>query len=46
MSFEPGGNAGFGQDQLPDVVLGPPMGKGTSRGSLDVLSLGVGAVKS
>jgi hypothetical protein len=42
VSFEPGGNAGFGQDQLPDVVLGPPMGKGTSRGSLDVLSLGVG----
>jgi hypothetical protein len=34
--FEPGENAGFGADDLPDVVLGPP------GGALDVLSLGVG----
>ena len=39
VSFEPGDNAGFGQDQLPDVVLGSPEGGGES-GSLDVLSLG------
>lgn len=39
-SFTPGEGAGFGQDALPDVVLGPPSGKGTRSGSLDVLSLG------
>ena len=42
VSFEPGPGAGFGQDKLPGVVLGPPRGKGTMAGSLDVLSLGVG----
>ena len=36
-----GDNAGFGQDRLPGVVLGPPQGKGTDAGGLDVLSLGV-----
>jgi hypothetical protein len=41
-SFTAGDHAGFGQASLPDIVLGPPMGKGTSAGSLDVLSLGVG----
>ena len=42
VSFEPGADAGFGQDELPGVVLGPP-GKGSElSGSLDVLSLGVG----
>lgn len=41
-SFEPGTAAGFGADKLPDVVLGPPSGKGTTAGSLDVLSLGAG----
>jgi hypothetical protein len=40
--FEPGDHAGYGEDSLPDVVLGPPVGKGTGRGGLDVLSLGVG----
>jgi len=40
VSFEPGDGAGFGQDRLPDVVLGPPYGKGPGAGSLDVLSLG------
>jgi len=34
--FEAGANAGFGADDFPEVVLGPP------GGSLDVLSLGVG----
>ncbi len=44
ISFEPGPGAGFGEVLLPGVVLGPPEGKGTSAGSLDVLSLGVGGV--
>src|SRR5262245_61089406 len=34
-SFSPGEGAGFNQDLLPDVVLGPPQGKGTGQGSLD-----------
>jgi hypothetical protein len=42
VSFHEGTSAGFGRSRLPDVVLGPPRGKGTSAGSLDVLSLGVG----
>ncbi|MFH1874575.1 MAG: hypothetical protein ABH859_05245 [Pseudomonadota bacterium] len=33
-SFDPGDGAGFGGDEFPDVVLGPPMG------TMDVLSLG------
>ena len=40
--FTPGPGAGYGQDDLPAVVLGPPSGKGTSVGATDVLSLGVG----
>lgn len=40
ISFTPGDFAGFGQDQYPDVVLGPPEGKGPNSGSLHVLSLG------
>jgi hypothetical protein len=40
--FEPGPEAGFGEDKLPNVVLGPPKGKGLEAGSLDVLSLGMG----
>jgi hypothetical protein len=42
VDFEPGDGAGYGQDELPEVVLGPPVGRGPSMGSLDVLSLGVG----
>ena len=42
VSFEPGDFAGYGQDRLPDVVLGSPDGKGPDQGSLDVLSLGHG----
>jgi hypothetical protein len=40
VSFAPGLNAGYGQSQLPCVVLGPPIGGGAASGSLDVLSLG------
>ena len=40
VSFTPGACAGFGQDELPGVVLGPPHGAGANAGSLDVLSLG------
>lgn len=42
VSFTPGKNGGFGADQMPDVVLGPPKGGGTGMGSTDVVSLGVG----
>ncbi|MBX7097978.1 MAG: cell surface protein [Myxococcaceae bacterium] len=44
VSFTPGPGAGFGQDRLPGVVLGPPDGAGDGMGSLDVLSLGQGGV--
>lgn len=40
--FEPGPGAGFGEDALPCVVLGPPVGGGETQQGLDVLSLGVG----
>ncbi|MCB9777661.1 MAG: cell surface protein [Alphaproteobacteria bacterium] len=38
MSFSPGEGAGFGEEGLPDIVLGGPEGR--PGGSLDVLSLG------
>lgn len=41
-SFEPGTGAGYNQDKMPGIVLGPPAGKGASSGSLDVVSLGAG----
>jgi len=41
-SFSPGDGAGFGQDKLPEVVLGPPRGAGDLSGGTDVLSLGMG----
>ena len=41
-AFEPGTDAGYGQNRLPGVVLGPPLGRGTAAGSVDVLSLGLG----
>ncbi|RMF24428.1 MAG: carboxypeptidase regulatory-like domain-containing protein [Deltaproteobacteria bacterium] len=41
-SFTPGAGAGFGQDGLPGIVLGPPEGGGLTQGSTDVLSLGDG----
>lgn len=37
-----GEGATYGQDKLPNVVLGPPHGGGDYNGSLDVLSLGAG----
>ncbi len=40
VSFEPGTDATFGQDRMPGVVLGPPVGAGDQRGSTDVVSLG------
>ncbi|MBM74709.1 MAG: cell surface protein [Proteobacteria bacterium] len=40
VSYSPGDGAGFGQDGLPDIVLGPPVGGGEMSGSLDVLTLG------
>src|SRR5882724_8752844 len=42
VSFAPGAHAGFGADNLPAVVLGPPVGGGDLQGSLDVVSLGDG----
>lgn len=41
-SFTPGEGGGFGEPELPEVVLGPPRGKGVRGGSLDVVSLGLG----
>lgn len=42
VSFDAGANAGFGQNRMPRVVEGPPVGGGNASGSTDVLSLGVG----
>jgi len=42
VDFTPGVNAGFGDAEFPEVVLGPPAGGGTANGALNVLSLGVG----
>lgn len=41
-SVEYGPGAGFGQARFPEVVLGPPVGKGASLGGTDVLSMGEG----
>lgn len=40
--FAPGAFAGFGQAELPWIVLGPPVPGGETQGSTDVLSLGHG----
>jgi hypothetical protein len=42
--FIPGTFAGFGQTELPWVVLGPPVPGGLTQGSTDVVSLGNGGV--
>lgn len=42
--FAPGTFAGFGQEGLPWVVLGPPLPGGLTQGSTDVVSLGNGGV--
>lgn len=44
VSFTPGEGAGFGAERLPEVVEGPPHGRGANAGSTDVLSLGRGGV--
>lgn len=42
-SFEPGLNAGYGQIDMPNIVLGPPAGHGIEGGgSMSVVSLGIG----
>jgi hypothetical protein len=40
VSFAPGEGSGFGQDDFPDVVFGPPRGGTSGNASLHVLSLG------
>jgi hypothetical protein len=42
VSFTPGPGAGFGQDRMPAIVYGPPVGGGLCAGSTDVVSLGAG----
>ncbi len=42
VAFTPGAQAGYGQDGLPEVALGPPASGPPSVGSLDVVSLGIG----
>ena len=42
VSFVPGEGAGYGEESMPEVVLGPPTPGPPESGSLDVLSLGVG----
>ena len=42
VSIDYGEGAGFGQENYPDIVYGPPMGGGEHSGSLDVLTIGEG----
>lgn len=42
VSFTPGPGATFGHRAMPDIVLGPPQGRGDRSGSTDVVSLGLG----
>src|SRR5262245_1791476 len=42
VSFEPGEGGGFGKDKVPEIVLGPPHGRGKLEPSDHVLSLGMG----
>src|SRR6185369_14126 len=41
-AYTPGTNGGFGADNLPEIVLGPPRGSGPVQGSFDVVALGIG----
>ncbi len=41
-SINLGAHSGFGMEDFPDIVLGPPQGGGGLQAGLDVLSLGVG----
>lgn len=40
VAFTPGPTAGYGQERMPQVLLGPPQGDENGGGSLDVVSLG------
>ena len=42
VSFTPTDCAGFGASAMPGIVEGPPVGGGTTHGSIDVVSLGSG----
>jgi len=42
VSVDYGPEAGFGQAEMPNVVMGPPKGGGAWEGSLDVVKLGKG----
>lgn len=42
VSFTPGECAGFGASAMPDIIYGPPVGRGLVKGSFDVVSLGIG----
>jgi hypothetical protein len=42
VSFSPLDCAGWGIPEMPGILEGPPLGAGTSQGSLDVVSLGNG----
>lgn len=42
VSFSPGPDASFGHSDLPEIVLGPPVGNGDVSGGIDVASLGNG----
>lgn len=44
VEFSAGEGAGYNAELFPEVVLGAPVPGGVSRGSLDVLSLGVGGL--
>lgn len=41
-AYLPGPGAGYGESELPGVVLGPPQGLGPFQGGIDVLSVGQG----
>ncbi|MEZ4308332.1 MAG: hypothetical protein R3F14_09840 [Polyangiaceae bacterium] len=41
-SLDLGEDAGFGEDEYPEIIYGEPEGGGTGKGSTDVLSLGRG----
>ena len=41
-AFEPGAPASYGHDEMPDIVLGPPVTSPSGSGSTDVVSLGCG----
>jgi hypothetical protein len=46
VDFVPGEGAGYGAEDLPGVVLGPPEGGQATQGALDVVSLGLGGTLS